>query len=58
MANQRHSDKKQLSTWMFEKDIKVLRQAAEEAGIPLSEFLLELTKLHKKLKGGKLKLKD
>ena len=58
MANQRHSDKKQLRAWMFEKDIKVLRRAAEEAGMPVSEFLGELTKLHKKLRDGKLKQTD
>ena len=47
MANQRHSDKKQLRTWIFEQDIKFLRQSAEEAEMPLSEFLLEITKLYK-----------
>ena len=43
---------------MFEKDIKALKRAAEEAGMPLSEFLMELTKVHKKLKDGKLKPTD
>ena len=44
MATQRHSYKKQLRTWIFEKDINFLRQSAEEAEMPLSEFLLEITK--------------
>jgi predicted HTH domain antitoxin len=58
MANQRHPDKTRLQAWMFEKDIKALKRAAEEAEMPLSEFLMELTKLHKKLKDGKLKPTD
>ena len=58
MANQRHPKKKQLSTWMFETDIAALRKAAKEAGMPLSDFISELTKLHKKLRDGKLKSTD
>ena len=35
---------------MFEKDIKLLRRAAEEEGIPLSELLMELLKLYNKVR--------
>ena len=56
MANQRHSDKKQLRTWIFEKDIKYLRQSAEEAGMPFSEFLMKITKQHKSYIRKKTKL--
>lgn len=58
MANQRHPDKKHFATWMFEKDEKELRKAAEESGLSMNDFLKELTKLHKQLRAGKLKLKD
>lgn len=43
---------------MFETDIAALRKAAKEAGMPLSDFISELTKLHKKLRDGKLKSTD
>lgn len=44
MPNQRNPDKRKLSTWMFDKDIKVLRDAAEEEGVPLSELLLKVVR--------------
>ena len=50
MANQRHPDKKHFSTWMFEKDAKALRRAAEESGLSMSEFLIELLKLYNKVR--------
>jgi len=44
MANQRDPDKKRLQTWMYEKDIKILRQVADDMGMTLPDLLVKLTK--------------
>ena len=48
MPNQRDPDKRKLQTWMFEKDLNVLKQVAKDEGISLSELLTALTKELKK----------
>tara|TARA_R100001443_G_scaffold78100_2_gene85462 strand:+ start:1940 stop:2101 length:162 start_codon:yes stop_codon:yes gene_type:complete len=44
MPNQRDPDKRKLQTWMFEKDLNVLKQVAKDEGMSLSELLTALTK--------------
>lgn len=55
MPNQRHPDRKKLAAWMFEKDIQKLKQAAENEGMSLPEFINLLVEEHKKLRKDKSK---
>ena len=48
MPNQRDPKKKKLQTWMFEKDINVLKEVAKREGLSLSELLTQLTNELKK----------
>jgi|TARA_Y100000592_G_C5305398_1_gene237513 uncharacterized protein YidB (DUF937 family) len=48
MPNQRDPNKKKLQTWMFEKDINVLKEVAKKEGLSLSELLTQLTNELKK----------
>jgi len=50
MPNQRHPDRKRLAAWMFEGDIKQLKEAATKEGLSLPDFLNLLVKEHKQLR--------
>ena len=52
MAIEHLSDKEliHLQTYMFEKDMDLLKDGAKKAGIPLSDFLKQLAELHKALR--------
>ena len=44
MPNQRDSDKKKLSTWMFERDLEELKEAARKRGLPVNDFITQLVR--------------
>ena len=44
MPNQRDSEKKKLSTWMFERDLEELKEAARKRGLPVNDFITQLVR--------------
>jgi len=44
MPNQRDPEKRKLNSWLFEKDLEELKEAARKRGLPINEFIMELVR--------------
>jgi len=52
VPNQRDPDKQRLRTWMYIKDVKLLRALADREGLELGDFLARIAEeRNKELKG-------